>query len=236
MYFPMLIVAPWSALALHELGHLLTGLALGQKLKLFVVAFLGIRHENGRTKVYFNKNLSYFGGISATVPKTENDIQPQTFSKILLAGPLTSFFYFMLCWLIFLRFDTYANSFFALAALSSFGLFLATTLPEKSGMMFTDRKRFQRLNTKGVAQDAEIAMYELMAKGIIDNSFKNIDLSKTYILDKDDDRITKFWAAYLRFMYFKENALVEQKAEALHDLTAFKKDVPKSIWNSLKID
>ncbi|SMD45526.1 hypothetical protein SAMN00777080_4180 [Aquiflexum balticum DSM 16537] len=236
IYFPMLIIAPLSALFMHELGHLLTGLALGQKLKLFVVAFFGIKDEDGRTKVFFNKNLSYFGGIAATVPKTEKDINPNSFSKILLAGPLFSFVYFIVCLLVFFQFDSYLNSFFAIAALTSFGLFLATTLPEKSGIMFTDRKRFQRLNSKGIAQESETAMYELLSKSIIDNSFKNIDIQKTAIMDKDNNLTTKFWAAYLRFMYFRENGLTEQEIEALQKLTTFKSEIPKSIWNTLKID
>ncbi len=236
IYFPMLLVAPLSALTIHELGHLLTGLALGQKLKLFVIAFFGIKDEEGRTKIFFNKNLSYFGGVAATAPKTEKDINPKSFSKILIAGPIISFVYFIVCLLTFFQFDTYLNSFFALSALTSFGLFLATTLPEKSGIMFTDRKRFQRLNSNGVAQEAEIAMYELISKGIIDNSFKDIDIYKTIILDKDNDTTTKFWAAYLRFMYFKENGLSEQEREALQKLVAFKKEIPKSIWNTLKIE
>ncbi len=236
IYFPMLIIAPLSAIAIHELGHLLTGLALGQKLKLFVVAFFGIKDEDGKTTFFFNKNLSYFGGVAATIPKTEKDINPKSFSKILIAGPIVSFVYFMVCLVVFLQFDTYLNSFFALSAFTSFGLFLATTLPEKSGIMFTDRKRFQRLNSKGITQDSEIAMYELISKSIIDNSFKNIDIHKTAILDKDNEITTKFWAAYLRFMYFKENGLSEEEADALQKLVTFKTEIPKSIWNTLKIE
>lgn len=236
IYFPMLLIAPLSALTIHELGHLVTGLTYGQKLKLFVVAFFGLRDEDGKTKIFFNKNTSYFGGIAATAPKTENDINPNTFSKILIAGPIFSFLYFIICIIVFFQFDSYFNSFFALSGLTSFGLFLATTLPEKSGIMFTDRKRFQRLNSKGVTQDAEIAMYELISKGIIDNSFKNIDIDKTFILEKDNDATIKFWAAYLRFMHYKENGLYEKESEALQQLLMFKNDFPKSIWKTLKIE
>jgi len=236
IYFPMLIIAPISALLVHELGHLLAGLALGQKLKLFVVMFLGIRDEDGKTKIYFNKNLSYFGGVAATIPKTENDINPKSFSKILIAGPIFSFLYFILCLLVFLKFDSLFNSFFALSALISFGLFLATTLPEKSGIMFTDRKRFQRLNSQGITKDAEIAMYELISKSIIDNSFKNIDIGKTAILDKDDNITTKFWAMYIRFMFYKENELTVEKNSTLQELLNLKQEIPKSIWNTLKIE
>lgn len=236
IYFPMLIIAPLAAIAIHELGHLLTGLILGQKLKLFVVAFFGIKDEDGKTKIFFNKNLSYFGGIAATAPKTEKDINPHTFSKILIAGPISSLIYFIVCLFVFIEFDNYFNSFFALSALTSLGLFLATTLPEKSGIMFTDRKRFQRLISKGVSQEAEIVMYELISKSIIDNSFKNIEIEKTSILNKDNDVTTKFWAAYLQFMFYKENGLTKQESKAQQQLLQFKNEIPPSIWKNLKIE
>lgn len=236
IYFLMLIIAPLSALTIHELGHLLIGLALGQKLKLFVVAFIGIKEKDGKIKVFLNTNLSYFGGVVATVPKTEKGINHRSFSKILIAGPIFSFVYFIVCLFVFFQFDSYLNSFFALSALTSFGLFIATTLPEKSGIMFTDRKRFQRLNSKGVTQESEIAMYELLSKSIIDNSFKNIDIQKTEILDRDNDVITKFWATYITFMFYKENRQTEQEDKALQRLVTFKSIIPKSIWSMLKID
>jgi hypothetical protein len=37
-------------------------------------------------------------------------------------------------------------------------------------------------------------------------------------------------------MYFKENGLTEQESEALKKLNTFKSEIPKSIWNTLKID
>lgn len=236
IYFPMLIIAPLSAIAVHELGHLLTGLALGQKLKLFIVAFLGIKEEDGRIKLFFNKNLSLSGGIAATVPKTKSAIHPTTFSKIIIAGPVFSLAYFLVSLVVFLKHDSYFNSFFALSALTSLGMFLATTLPDKSGIMFTDRKRFQRLNSKGIIREVEIVLYELTLQSIIDNTFKNIDIEKVSVLDNDQDVTTKFWAAYLRFMFYKENELPEKREQAFQDLLTIKQQIPKSIWNMLKID
>lgn len=209
------------------------GLYLGQKFKLFVVAFLGIKDEDGKTKFFFNKNPAYFGGVAATAPLTESDINPKSFAKILLAGPIFSFLFFIGCALVFLQFDSAYNSFFALTALISFGLFLATTIPEKTGLMFTDRKRFQRLCTIGVTQDVEIALYELLSKSIIDNSFRNIDISKTLILEKDNDVTIKFWTYYLRFMFYKENGLDEMRENSLQQLYKIQHEIPKSIWNAL---
>ena len=236
IYYPMILIAPLTALTIHELGHLLTGLFLGHKLKLFVVGLLGVKDENGDLRLFFNKNLSYFGGVAATVPKTEKDINPKSYSKVLIAGPISSFVYFVVCLFVFIRFDTYLNSFFGLSALTSLGLFLATTLPEKSGIMFTDRKRFQRLNKKGITQDAETAMYELISKSVIDNSFKNIDIDKTHIMEQDKDSTIQFWTAYLRYMFYKENNQSEKEINYSKHLIKFKNDIPKAIWNSLKID
>lgn len=236
IYFPMLLIAPITAILIHELGHLLTGLYLRQRLKLFVVAFLGIKEEDGKTKFFFNTNPSYFGGIAATAPRTASDINPQSFAKILIAGPIFSFLFFIICLLIFLKTDSLFNSFFGLSALISFGLFLATTIPEKTGIMFTDRKRFQRLINKRETQEVEIALYELISKGIIDNSFKNIDINKTNILEKDKDVTIIFWTYYLRYMFYKENMLEEQQSIALKELQNIKQQIPKSVWNSLKIE
>ena len=236
IYFPTIIFAPISALAIHELGHLITGIVLGQKFKLFVVAFFGVEENNGKIKIFLNKNLAYFGGIMAVVPKSINDINYKIFAKILISGPITSFLYGIFCLLIFFNFDTYLNSFFGLSALTSLGLFLATTIPNKSGIMFTDRKRFQRLISKGKSQDAEIAMYQILSQSIIENSFKNIDIEKTYIVEKDVDFEMKFWAEYLRFLYYKENILHEDMESSKTNLMNFKAKIGKNVWKSLNID
>lgn len=236
IYFPTIIFAPISALAIHELGHLITGIVLGQKFKLFVVAFFGVEENNGKIKIFLNKNLAYFGGIMAVVPKSINDINYKIFAKILISGPITSFLYGIFCLLIFFNFDTYLNSFFGLSALTSLGLFLATTIPNKSGIMFTDRKRFQRLISKGKSQDAEIAMYQILSQSIIENSFKNIDIEKTYIVEKDVDFEMKFWAEYLRFLYYKENILHEDMESSKTNLMNFKANIGKNVWKSLNID
>ena len=57
------------ALTVHELGHLLTGLAQGFRFEMFVVFLLGIkRTAKGNIKVYVNRNIAFMGGIAATAP------------------------------------------------------------------------------------------------------------------------------------------------------------------------
>ena len=236
IYFPMIIIAPIFAIAIHELGHLTTGMALGQKFKLFIVAFLGIAEDKGKIKLFLNKNLAYFGGIVAVVPKSVNDIDYKVFAKTLIAGPITSLIYGIICLLIFLKFDTLFNSFFGLTSLTSLGLFLATTIPDKSGIMYTDRKRYKRLNKKGVTRDAEIALYQMISQSIIENSFKNIDLAKTDIIEKDDEVEMKFWAEYIRYLYYKDNELASDLYLSKSKLLDFKSAIGENVWKTLKLE
>ena len=67
-FFVSLLVGPFFAIALYELGHLTAGLLQKHQLQLFVVAFFGLKRENQRVRLFFNKEMQYFGGISATSP------------------------------------------------------------------------------------------------------------------------------------------------------------------------
>lgn len=58
--------------------------------------------------------------------------------------------------------------------------------------MFTDRKRFQRLRQKGVTQDAEYALITIMNDVQLNNSFKNIDINKADIIERDSEMMMKF--------------------------------------------
>ena len=52
IYYPMILLAPLAAITIHELGHLITGLFFGHKLKLFVIGFLGMKkHPFHRAKL-----------------------------------------------------------------------------------------------------------------------------------------------------------------------------------------
>lgn len=140
VFFFSIILCPFFAIFLHELGHLIAGLIQGFKLQLFVVAFLGIKREDDKVKFYFNKEIQFFGGIAvSSPPKVTNNLKKQ-FAYILIAGPLSSLIFGALFLLLFIFTDTLFNASLGITGIISSGLFLATTLPSKSGVFFTDRK------------------------------------------------------------------------------------------------
>lgn len=236
VFFVTLLVGPLVAIVFHELGHLFMGLVQGQRCKLFVVGFLGIVEVNGKFSFYFNTNLAHFGGLVVMIPRHIDDIKAAVFARILLAGPLFSFFLGLLCILLFIYTDTWLNSFFGFTSLVSIGLFLVTTIPDKSGMMFTDRKRYQRLKKKGATQDAEVALYEIVCQSTIENTFKCIDVKKTYLLEADSEIEMKFWAAYFRYMYYAENEREVEKKKEREQLEKLKYLVGENSWRTLSIE
>lgn len=200
-----LIISIFFVLSFHELGHLTTGLVQGFRFELFVVGPLGIKRENKKIKIYFNTDPSYYGGIAATMPIDENPDNAKKFARILLAGPLASL---LLAIIGLLTFSFVGEPFdfilFSLGAIS-LGIFFATTLPAKSGLFFSDRKRFQRLIKPGKDQEVELALFRIMGNYSKSESYKNLNIKDIEILIQEDSAFFKFYGLFCMKAYLMEN-------------------------------
>lgn len=172
-------------LGIHELGHLVTGLIQGFRFELFVVGPLGIKREDNRIKVYFNKNLAYYGGVAAVLPVDDNPKNIKKFANVILAGPIASIVLSVSCFLCAYFFDFPGEFFTFMAGFTSFGIFLATTVPSKTGTFFTDRKRYQRLMSNGEERDTEIALLRIIGIYSRDNSYKNVNIEDIDLVIQD---------------------------------------------------
>jgi hypothetical protein len=236
IFFSSVILCPIFAIFLHELGHLMAGLIQGFKLQLFVVAFLGIKREDGKVKFYFNREIQFFGGIAATSPqKVTNNLKKQ-FAYILIAGPLFSLIFGALFLLLFSTTDSIFNASLGITGIISSGLFLATTLPAKSGVFFTDRKRMQRLLDKGRIGDIEYSLLKTTSQLLIDSHYKNILLEDLKMIQSDEEPIIQFWGHYYEFKHFEEMGNEEKALSIKNNLSQYKEIIPKTIWNSLLIE
>ncbi len=83
----MIIIEAFTAIVIHLLGHLLTGLALVQRPKLFFVGFLGIRDEESGQKLFFNNLCHIIWGSCNRIQIRRIHI-PKVIFKILIAGPM----------------------------------------------------------------------------------------------------------------------------------------------------
>lgn len=235
IFIGSLVLCPFIAIFIHELGHLFAGLIQGFKLQLFVVAFLGIKRVDDKIEFYFNKELHFFGGIAATSPLQISKNLKNQFAYILIAGPLFSLIFGILLILLFNLTDSVFNSSIVITGVISIGLFFATTLPDKSGVFFTDRKKMQRLLDNGRTGEIEYSFIKASSQLLIDSHYKNILIEDLKMIQSDEEPIIQFWGHYYEFKHFEDIGNEEMALTIKSKLYHYKEIVPQNIWKSLGI-
>ncbi|MFY7957470.1 MAG: M50 family metallopeptidase [Flavobacterium macrobrachii] len=190
------IIIMHFVLLIHELGHVIMGLLQGFRFELLVVGLLGIKREEEKIKIYLNKNFGYYGGLGLTVPKDDSSDNLRKFANVILAGPIASIVFAVICFFVvnYLA-NPYGVIVFA-AGLASFGIFLATTIPSRSGMFYTDRKRYQRLIKAGKDQQVELAMLTILGSYVKNQSYKDIKKEVFDVLITDNDSFVKHYGLF----------------------------------------
>lgn len=220
--------ALWFALAFHEMAHLATGLRQGFRFHLYVAGFLGIRRdpETERVVVYFNTDPQLFGGVAATLPVENTPDLTRRFARLVVAGPIGSLLLTVVgAWAGWHL--TGAESaglrwlavFFLVSAITSFFLFLATTVPSRTGMFFTDRARYFRLTAGGQTSEIERAMLSLIAHAHSGKSLATLDMTDVDTVRQDKDyAIYADLYAYSHYLATHQPEQALQVAERLSDL------------------
>lgn len=222
-------------LAVHELGHLITGLYQGFRFELFIVGPLGIKRENDKLKIYFNKNLGYYGGATASSPVDEHPDNAQKFANMLLAGPVASLLFALVCALLGALLKGMGSIIFYAGCAFSTAIFLATTLPGKTGMFFTDRKRYQRLTIPGKDQEVELAMLRILGKFSREQSYRNINAEDIKVLIDDRYDFIRLFGLFTCICYQLENAgtIHPEIAEAYRTTS---EEFPKNVIDLFNIE
>ena len=224
------ILIIFLVLAIHELGHLLTGLFQGFRFELFVIGPLGIKREKNSIKIYLNKDIQYYGGVAATLPREPNPNNGKKFANTLLAGPIASLLLAIILGFIYYSFDLPFSKFIGIGALASLGILLATNDQEKTGIFFTDRKRYQRLTSKGTERKVELAVLRLTGIYGRDNSYINAD--ENDIEKMIEDSHYKYLGLFTKLHYqFEKNGYYESETET--EFENLSKEMPKSLVKNL---
>ncbi len=227
----------FSVLAIHELGHLITGLAHGFQFALYVVGPFGWKKEGtGKITFYWNKDLSMFGGAAATTPKEERADLANVFGRILIAGPLTSLSFSIIFALLSYTTTSSLDFFLFISALLHFGIFLATTLPSKSGFFFTDRKRWQRLHSKGKERESELAILHAMLEESLKGHYKEAKPEILQKLKEDPDESVQLWGDYFLYKHYSELKKDDLATTHFENLRERKEQLSDSMWKMLEID
>lgn len=188
-------------LAVHELGHLIVGLAEGFRFEMWVVGLLGIKRDGDSIKFHLNTDLSLYGGISSTLPRDNSAQNADKMARMILAGPVASLLFAFVCLLLSYYFKGTAQAIMLMGGIVSFFIVLVTTIPSKTGIFFTDRKRYQRLKFDSKAREIEVAMLNIIGSYSKDNSYKNIQESDIILLLSDSDKFLRFFGAFNLICY-----------------------------------
>ena len=86
------IICYFVSALVHELGHVVCGLLHHRKLFLLVVGPLKLYRESvdSKIKIGIEKNPLLWCGVGGTFPTKQSEENLNTWSQILLAGPLSS--------------------------------------------------------------------------------------------------------------------------------------------------
>lgn len=209
----LLVLSYFTIVALHELGHLLTGLAQGFRFYLYVVGFLGIkRDEHDRVKVYFNKDMQLFGGIAGSFPTKQMSNVLQKMAWVAAAGPITSLVTgFLFTWAAFTMIGNLSAEapiiyklfcgFTLFCAFFSFAIFAATTIPNRTGPFFTDRARFFRLIRGGKEAEIEQATLELTTLSYSGRRYRDLNWKQIELIQTDPAPMMRSVGEYYAYFY-----------------------------------
>jgi hypothetical protein len=119
------------AIAIHELGHVLFGIANGFRFLFFTVGPVTIENINNRIHMKENKSWENFGGVASTLP---NDMDTPHIERkwfwFAAGGPLMSISNAILCYTLY-AFTAY--NFLIYFTIGHIAIFLATIIPSKTG-------------------------------------------------------------------------------------------------------
>jgi hypothetical protein len=236
IYILTAIICYFISGMVHELGHIVVGLINGWKFLLLVIGPLGVKaDQNGRIKFYLEKQITLWGGVGGTIPKSASEDNIKVWSKGLLGGPIAS----IVMGIIFLPIGIITkNMFFLLLGAMALGMGITCILPLplKTGILYTDGGRWMRLHKGGQEADEEMALFKIVENEATSGDFSEIDLSYIEALTRSKDTGIKYYGYYYLYQYYKTLCNKEKMQSAIEKMEEIKTRVSPVIVKDCKID
>ena len=207
----------------HESGHLLFGMINGFKFHMLVIGPIGVRRVDGKIKVYYESNKSYWGGISLTLPTNDDDNNIDIFTKILIAGPLFSFIVGMSIIITSIIFKSFIVAILGITVLS---FFVSTILPSETQMFYTDGMRYRILKKKDIYSFEEYAILRITFNIVVHNSYLYVNLSDINTLKKSDKTKNRYLGTCYEYLMCKDKGDDGAAQIAFNELKELEKYVP----------
>lgn len=233
-----LVLSIFLVLLIHELGHVLGGLAYGNRFALLIAGPLKVENENGKLKWGINRNLGAFGGLAMTIPTNTANFKARRTTTV-AAGPGASLLLALLALApVFLlplhALPTYFRFFLLCLGFLSFTIFLVTIIPMQSGGFMSDGAQILNIYRNNPAANRYEALLQLVAElqqGKRPKDISEEQIEKITSLGYDDT----FGLSGLNYLYYRAIDRREwEDAEKYMKLFQEKIEVfPKAFQNAL---
>jgi hypothetical protein len=220
--------------AIHELGHIVIGLTQGFKFYLFIAGPFGFRRSpKDKIVFYIEKNISLWGGLSATLPKSDDIINYKKLGRVFLGGPITSFVIGFIC----LPFGIIANNIFLLLlGAMALSMGLVCLIPARNGVFYTDGGRWLRLNKNEETRNVELSIWNLSQCALVNGNYKRLNRDQIITLINDRDIRTQYLGHYFSYRFYKDindGLNIEKEKNELENLRS---KVPKQMIHTFPIN
>lgn len=233
-----LILSIFLVLLIHELGHVLGGLAYGNRFALLIAGPLKVENENGKLKWGINRNLGAFGGLAMTIPTNTDNFKARRTTTV-AAGPGASLLLALLALApVFLlplhALPSYFRFFLLCLGFLSFTIFVVTIIPMQSGGFMSDGAQLINIYRNNPTANRYEALLQLVAElqqGKRPKDISEEQIEKITSLGYDDT----FGLSGLNYLYYRAIDRREwEDAEKYMKLFQEKIEVfPKAFQNAL---
>jgi len=222
---------------IHEMGHVFCGLMNGWKLFLLVVGPIKLYREtmDSNIKIGIEKNVTFWGGVGGTLPTKQSEENLKVWSRILLAGPLTSVIFGILMIPVFIITKSIAALLLCLMPFAM-GAMCIIPMKMKTGLLYNDGTRYKRLHSGGQEEAEERSIFQLIELTVCEG--EDVMYPQTLIepLLNSGDYDFKYYGYY----YSYRNALQEGKEEEarlqLENMQKIRNNVSKIIAEDCKTE
>ena len=222
------ILSYMVSIAVHEWGHVISGLAQGWKLLLITTGPFKLYRNDINDKVRFGieKNPLYWCGVGGTIPAKKEDAKIEIFAKILIAGPLASIALGLAAGITLIWYRPFFLIFLAPVAL---GMGIACLIPGmKTGILYNDGSRYMRIKKGGQTYLEEKAVFDTTMQTSFDKKTACTEEGINALIESKDAEF-RYMGHYYAYLNAKAEGNNESMSRELVQMDELKNKVPKAI-------
>jgi hypothetical protein len=160
---PVLILV---VLGVHEVGHLLGGMARGMRFLLLIVGPFQWHASATGLRFQWVRNLGLMGGLAATVPTRLGPGLQQQLATMIAGGPMASLLLAGGAVALMTAADGRTAAYAGFVALASTGIFLVTAIPLRTGGFMSDGMQLVDLLRGGRSVAERTSLLQLTAESL----------------------------------------------------------------------